>query len=255
MSYNVVTSAVSDFFKKHGGTILTFLSVGGVIGTSYLASKAALKAKNELETLGEDAPLKEKIRTVAPIYIPTVAVGAATIACVLGANTFSRKQQASALAAGAILEQTYKKYKDKAEELLGKGKVEEEIVKDDLDDNPPWDTPDKDKRLFYYNYYENGEYPEYGSYFEATPEEILKAEMELNRIFIIRKKATLKDFFKLLGFDTSKIEGIDNLGWSIDLGSEYYGYSWIDFEHFDTKMEDGLECTIISTPYPPSIFA
>lgn len=244
----MTSNCISHFFRKHGGTILTILSAAGVVGTAYLSGKASIKAKEELETLDKDAPLKEKAKALAPIYVPTAAVGAATILCMFGANGLNRKQQASMLAAGALMEQTYKKYRDKAEELIG-DKIDKLVV-DDLNEDVPLD---KEERLFYYNYYEDGEVPEYGSYFPLTPEKVLKAEMELNRIFILRRSATLNDFFKLLGL--KKVEGGDNLGWSIDLGSEYYGYSWIDFEHFDAKLEDGMECTIITTPFPPTILA
>ena len=145
------------------------------------------------------------------------------------------------------MERTFKKYRDQVTELLG-----DAAAKADLSGDPPADISlDKDERLFYYNYYEDGECPEYGSYFQSTAEKVLKAEMELNRIFIIRRRATLNDFFKLL--DLNPVEGGDNLGWSDEIGEQYYGYSWVDFEHYDVKMEDGMECTIISTPYPPAI--
>ena len=243
-----IQSAISGFFKRHGGTILTCLSAVGVVGTAYLSGRAAVQADKELKTLGEEAPLKEKIKTVAPIYIPTVAAGATTIACMFGANTISRKQQASMLAAGALLEQTYKKYKDKAEELLGANVVEANIAKDEV---PP--ELNKEERLFYFNYYENGEHPEYGSYFNCTVDKVLQAEMEVNRQFILTGQVTLNFFFEQLGL--SSVDGGDDLGWSAELGEEYYGYSWIDFEHFDTKFEDGLECTIINTPFLPSMLA
>ena len=243
-----IQSAISGFFRRNGGTILTCLSAVGVVGTAYLSGKAAVKADKELKTLGEDASLKEKIKTVAPIYILPTAVGATTIACMFGANTISRKQQASMLAAGALIEKAYKKYKDKAEELLGVNVVEANMAKDEV---PP--DLDKDERLFYFNYYEDGEHPEYGSYFNSTVDKVLRAEMEVNRQFILTGQVNLNFFFNQLGINT--VEGGDDLGWSAELGQEYYGYSWIDFEHFDAKLEDGLECTIITTPFLPSILA
>jgi hypothetical protein len=239
--------AISNFFRRNGGTILTCLSSIGVIGTAYLTGKAAIKADKELKTLGEEAPLKEKIRVAAPIYILPAAVGTATIACMFGANGLNRKQQASMLAAGALLEQTYQKYKDKAEELLGKNVVEKNMA----DEVPP--ELNKDERLFYYNYYEDGDHPEYGSYFNCTIEDLLKAEIETQRQFILCGYVTLNFFFDKLGL--KPVEGGDNLGWSAELGHEYYGYSWVDFEHFDTTLEDGLECTIITTPFNPAILA
>ena len=107
--------------------------------------------------------------------------------------------------------------------------------------------------MFYFNYYEDGKHPEYGSYFNATVDKVLRAEMEVNRQFILTGQVNLNFFFNQLGINT--VEGGDDLGWSAELGQEYYGYSWIDFEHFDAKLEDGLECTIITTPFLPSILA
>lgn len=243
MNCDPITSSISRFFNRNGGTILTFLSAAGVIGTAYLSGKAAVKANEELENL-KDATTLEKVKALAPIYIPPVAAGSATIFCMLGANGLNRRQQASMLAAGAIVERTFKKYKDKAEELLGKNIV---------DANNGAEHPDisTESRLFYYNYYVDGDHPEYGSYFESTPEKVLKAEMELNKRFILRGAVTLDDFFKLLNLKAE--EGDNHLGWSKELGDEFYGYSWVDFEHYDAKLEDGLECTIISTPFPPTI--
>lgn len=246
-----IKQCIYTFFRRHGGTILTGLSTIGVVGTAYLSGEATVRAKEELRTLGEDAPLKEKIKALAPIYIPTVATGAATILCMWGANGLNRKQQASMLAAGALMEQTYKKYRDKAEELLGKNVVDAHVAADDISEEHPDLT--KDERLFYYNYYQNGEHPEYGSYFESTVDKVLKAEMELNRQFILGRQVTLNYFFSLL--DLNPVEGGDNIGWSVELGSEFYGYSWIDFEHFDATEADGLEVTIITTPFQPSMLA
>ena len=238
-----ITSSISRFFNKNGGTILTFLSSAGVIGTAYLSGKAAIKANEELKNL-KGATTLEKVKALIPIYAPPVAAGSATVACILGANGLNRRQQASMLAAGAIIERTFKKYKDKAEELLGDGVVDA----NNGDEHPDIST---ENRLFYYNYYVDGDHPEYGSYFESTPEKVLKAEMELNKRFILRGAVTLDDFFKLLNLKAE--EGDNHLGWSKELGDEFYGYSWVDFEHYDAKLEDGLECTIISTPFPPTI--
>lgn len=247
MSFDVIGNSISRFFKRNGGTILTFFSAAGVVATGYLSGKAALAANKEMKNF-QDAPLKEKIRVLAPIYIPPVAAGTATIACMFGANGLNRRQQASMLAAGAVVERTFKKYRGKVEELLG-----DDAIKADICDTPP-DVPlDKDERLFYFNYYEDGENPEYGSYFQSTPEKVLKAEMELNRLFILRRRATLNDFFKLLELKT--VEGGDDLGWSEELGRDYYGYSWVDFEHYDATLDDGLECTIISMPFQPTILS
>ena len=246
MSFESVAYSIGNWFKKNGGMILTCVSAGGVVATGVLAGRAAVKAHEKLKEMPE-ANTKDKIKAVAPIYILPASVGAATVACMFGANHLDRKRQASLLAASAIIEQTYKRYKGKAEELLGAGKVESEIAKDDYDEVKP-EVKD-DETLFYYNYYHDDPTSEYGFYFTASKNDVLRAEYELNRTFNIRETVTLNEFLKLL--NQNPVEGGNEVGWSKELGHDYYGYSWIDFEHFDTTMDDGLECTIITTPFDP----
>lgn len=249
MSFESVAYSIGRFFKKNGGTILTCVAAGGVVGTGVLSGWAAVKAHERLKEK-ENAGTKDKIKSVAPIYAIPASVGAATIACLFGANHLDRKQQASLLAASALVEQTYKRYKKKAEELLGEGKVETEIAKDGCNKRPKVDL-NEDECLFYYNYYHDEPSGEVGFYFTAPKEKVLRAEYELNRTFNIRSVVTLNDFMKLLG--QKEVEGGNEVGWSYELGHDYYGYSWIDFEHWDTKMDDGLEVTIITTPFDPCV--
>ena len=255
MSFESIAYSVGQWFKKNGGTILTCLAAGGVVATGVLSGRAAIKAYEKIESIrtkewektGKEPSIKDKAKAIAPIYILPASVGATTIACLFGANTISRKQQASMLAATAIIEQTYKRYKGKAEELLGNGKVETEIAKEDYGDIHK-EVKD-DECLFYYNYYHDDPTSDYGFYFTANKNDVLKAEYELNRTFNIRETVTLNDFLKLL--NQKEVEGGNEVGWSKELGHDYYGYSWIDFEHYDTTMDDGLECTIITTPFDP----
>lgn len=239
---------IANFFKRNGGTILTCLSSAGVIGTAYLASKAAVKADKELNTLGEDAPIQEKVKTVARIYIPTALAGAGTIACMFGANTLSRKDQASMLAAGALLEQSFKKYRGKAEKLLGRNVVEKELAEDKIDDVP--EDPHNGMKLYFYREAEDIDHPrDYADpdgegFFYAYEGKVYRAEIEINRLFHFRGRATINQYRELLGLDTE--EGGDNLGWTEEIGDEYLGYSWIDFDYDEVTLSNGVTCTIIN---------
>ena len=102
------------FLKKNSATILTITAVAGVIATSILSTKAAIKASRVLmhkeEEKGGKLTLKETIVETWAIYIPTVAIGASTIACVLGANILNKRQQASLVSAYALINSSYKEY-------------------------------------------------------------------------------------------------------------------------------------------------
>lgn len=45
-------------------------------------------------------------------YSPAVAIGASTIACIMGANALNRRQQVALTSAYALDQNSYKEYKD-----------------------------------------------------------------------------------------------------------------------------------------------
>lgn len=118
-------------------TVLTCLGAVGVIATSVLTAKAVPKAsrllKNAEKEKGEELTKVEKVKTAAPAYIPAIVVGASTIACIFGANALNLNQQASLMSAYALLDNSYKEYRKKVEEIYGEeadDRIVEEIAKD-----------------------------------------------------------------------------------------------------------------------------
>ena len=80
-------------------------------------------------------------------------------------------------------------------------------------------------------------------------EEILDAELNINKRFAENGLATLNEFYEFLGLD--KIRGCDLIGWESDSMDEFYNRSWIDFEHQLVELGGGLECYILETPVVP----
>lgn len=256
------------FLKKNSATILTITAVAGVIATSILSTKAAIKASRVLMHKEEEKcgklTLKETIVETWAIYIPTVAIGASTIACVLGANILNKRQQASLVSAYALINSSYKEYKAKLKELYGEdthtniinaiatekcdkvnifaGSSSQQLPSTIVGLEPsciPEIDSDSESRLFYDEYS--------GRYFETTTEKVLLAEYHLNRNYILRGFARLNEFYKFLGLETTDYG--DTVGW--DVCSEIY---WIDFNHRKTIIgddHDGFECCIIEMPYYP----
>ena len=141
MSFEEKVSAVvfksKRFLRKSSPTILTIVGIGGVAATAILSAKATIKAVDILEEVkqGKDEELTtmEKVKAVGPVYIPAIAVGIATAACIAGSNVLNKKQQASLMGSYILLEQTFKEYKDKVIDIHGKEGHEEvvsEIAKD-----------------------------------------------------------------------------------------------------------------------------
>ena len=125
------------FVRRNAPTILTCLGGAGVVATSILAVKATPKAITLLEEAtkekGEELTKLEVIKTAGPAYIPSIVMGASTIACIFGANILNQRRQAALMSAYALLDRSYKDYRRKVADLYGgeaDSKVKEEIAKD-----------------------------------------------------------------------------------------------------------------------------
>lgn len=236
------------FLDKNGATILTCVGAAGVVVTTVLAIKATTKASELLdqaeEEKGEELTNIEVIKVVSPVYIPTAVTGAATIACMFGANVLNKRKQASLVSAYALLDASFKDYKSKVIELYGKDadeKVRSEIAKDHYDGEG--NNVEGDELLFYDQFS--------GRYFESTMANVIKAEYDLNRQMAINNGAYLNEFYEFLGIDT--IKSGNELGWSTGILESMYWAEWVEFDHEKVTMDDGLECYIISMRYEPVI--
>lgn len=256
---------VLKFLKKHSPTILTCIGAVGVVATAVTAVRATPKAIELLENTRrqkwEDAhcptqyakdykltPI-EMAQTAWQCYIPSVLIGAATITCLFGANGLNKRQQATIAGAYIFLDQSYKEYKRKVNELFGEDTdtwVRSEIAKDKVKETDILPSSSDETLLFYEEHY--------GELFERTMLEVQDAEYQLNRKLAIDGDATLNDFFRFLGLDERKVG--DALGWSCETICDASHPAWIDFEHELVTMDDGMECRIITMVEPPvSCFA
>ena len=235
------------FVKKNASTILTCVGGVGVIATAALAVKATPKALERIETAAEEKgePLSkwETVKLAAPVYIPAAAVGASTIACIFGANILNKRHQAALMSAYAFLDNSYKEYKAKVEEIHGEEastRIKEEIVRDKYIDNEIH-LEDPDKELFYDMFSER--------YFESTMADVIKAEYEINKKISSLGGAFVNEFYELL--DIPQLDHGTSMGWSIGSLMSDKWTQWLDFDHKKVIMDDGLECCIITMSSEP----
>lgn len=234
------------FMKRNASTILTGVGAAGVVVTTVMAVKATPKALKLLdaakEEKGEELTKLEVVKTAGPAYIPSILIGASTIACIFGANVLNKRHQAALASAYALVDNSYKEYKKKVEELYGEEadeQVRAEVAKDNYNKKDVIDETDG-KQLFYDEFSER--------YFRSTMETILNAEYELNREVTIGGAAFLNEFYELLGIP--RVDYGDYLGWSAPALHDMYWEAWVDFAHEKVVMDDGLECTIIRMTEP-----
>lgn len=244
------------FLKRNSATILTCVGGVGVIATSIMAAKATPKALKRIEEAEKEKEAEltkmEVVKAASKVYLPTIAVGAATIVCIFGANILNKQQQASLASAYALLDNSYREYKRKLVELYG-----EEAHKNILDSIAAEKAQDT---YIHANYLGTGcdltleehssepklFYDEHSNrYFEATIEQVLTAEYHLNRNYILRGYAYLNELYDFLGIEETDYGSV--LGWApLD-----EGMFWIEFNHHKVTLDDGLEVFIIEMPFAP----
>lgn len=228
------------FLRRNSPTILTFLGAAGVVATSIAAAKATPKAMALLEKTkeekGEELTKLEMVKVAGPAYIPAIAIGASTIACIFGANALNKKTQASIMSAYALLDTSYKQYKSKVKELYGENSdrnVKKEIAKDKFKDN---DININNEKILFFDFYSL-------RYFESTERLVLKAENRVNELLKLYGRASLNDFYESLGMPTA-YTGYE-LWWNVQKCPS------VEFTHDITTMDDGLECCVISMSVEP----
>lgn len=136
-------------FKKHSPEILAVVGTIGVVTSAVMACKATLKvnevldqSKKDLETIKEShehgatphgIPYSEedykKDLTIAytqtgvkyvKLYGPAVAVGVASLACLLGSNHILRKRNVALAAAYTAVDKSFKAYRSRVVDRFGK---------------------------------------------------------------------------------------------------------------------------------------
>ena len=237
---------MKGFFKRNSSTVLTCLGGVGVVATSVLAVKETPKALRLLNQAEEEKGCElttwDKIKVAAPAYIPAALVGISTITCIFGANALNKRNQASLMSAYALLDNSFKQYKAKVEELYGEEAdmcIREEIAKDNYDENL---YPAEDDTLLFYDEYSK-------QYFNAKMEDVIRAEYLLNRNLTFHGHACLNEFYALLKLPQQPYGEI--LGWHYDAIYEIQWFSWVEFNHRKIELEDGMECYILEIQTEP----
>lgn len=231
------------FLKRNSSTILTCIGAAGVVATSVMAVKATPKAMRLLEHAkeekGEELTTLEKIKVAGPAYIPAVTIGASTIACIFGANALNKRTQASLMSAYALVDNAYKEYKHKVQEVLGEEsdrEVVDSIAKDVYEEQKP---VVKENTQLFFDFFSL-------RYFESSYLKVRRAEEELNDLLESQGYVLLNQWYDLLGLEPT--------GYGMELGWYYDYCPYIKFCHNEAVLDDGLECCIISAPDEPTFF-
>lgn len=229
-----------NFVQKNQSTILTALGVAGIVSTSVLTAQATVKAVRKCDAQDKDLELKERFLLTWKFYVPPVAMGVVSAACIIGAHTADTKRNAALAGLYALTEETLQDYRQKVVERLGEKKEEEvygEVVQERLDKNPVNDTQiiltGKGESLCYDSYS--------GRYFKSDIETLRQIQNDLNHDLLGQMWVPINDLYFTIGLEPIKMG--EEIGWTTD--------ELIDMT-FNTKLaKDGTPCLVLDLNASP----
>lgn len=218
-------SAIKESIVNNAPSIFTGLAIGGLVETTILTARATMRIQDEVFDLRETITSKPEpevidyIRTCWRECIPPAITFSATLFCMIAANNAHLRKEASLTALYSLYEGRYRDYKAKNRELYGKEndeRVEKEVLKKEVKNNPPKIFPERAEEYLIYDEITR-------QYFYATYKEKEHAQEQLNRI--LGKESAVSWNYLLSFFKNADHKmNIGNVfGWFLDdTFMEYY---------------------------------
>lgn len=209
-------SKVKDTIGKKSPEILLVVGIVGVVSTAVLAARGATKAadileKKKAEAENGEVEKTEKVKAYAQAYAPAVASGIATIGAIVGSHKLCSDRIASLANAYALVDNSFKVYKEKVKEAIGEKKedsIRDEVVKERLSNNP---VNNSDVVVI-----GTGDVLCFdclsGRYFRSTMNKVQKAVNEVNEVMKSENYISLNELYDYLGLPHIDIG--NELGWS-----------------------------------------
>jgi len=232
---------------KHSPTLLTILSIGGLVTTVVLAVYETPKVldliaderhlREEDENRTEDEPVEmtklEIVKLVWPCYIPAAFMGIATIASIIGANTISTKRNAALTGAYFLSETALKDYQAKVIKTIGANKAQ--LIKEELAQDKVNSIKKNDKTIIITG---DGDVLCLdlisGRYLKSSRDKLKKAENEINHRLITEMWMSLNEMYDYIGLP--HVEMGRSLGY--DLGMD----GILEFDIDTCMSEDDTPC-------------
>ena len=230
-----------NFIGKHSPEILTGIGITGMITSTVLAVKATPKA---LELINAEKESRKKVTTTTlyadnqpyarkeisvepelkPLdiikvawkpYIPSIAIGIASVSCIIGASAVNFKRNAALATAYTISERTLIRYRDKIIDTLG-DKKDKEIMEKVAQDNVNEHKVSNSQVIITSKGNTLCMDAVSGRYFRSDIDKIKKIVNELNRQMIQQNYISLNEFYYEIGLDS--VKNGNEVGWNINDG-------------------------------------
>jgi hypothetical protein len=231
---------VKRIMSKNASDLLLIGGVACILGGGALAIKQTPKAVKLMEEK-KDKDTIEKVKTISPLYIPSIILTGVGIAQIVCSRNITNNKIAAITTAYTVSETAFKTYKEKVKEIVEPEKYEEikrevasEQLKRDPISNKEVIVTTKGDSLIYDNMS--------GRYFKSSINDIERAANYLNRKLRNEMSIDLNDFYLEVGLLPIKI-GCE-VGWHIDEGELEPSFS-------STIAEDGTPCLVLDYDVVP----
>lgn len=268
MEMKKIINKVKFNVVKHSPEILMGLGIAGVITSTVLACRSTLKVQEILdykeenmnnikevlaegrEDYTEEDARKDKtiIMTTTAIrlmklYVPSVIIGAGSIACLLESHNVMRNRNAGLAAALAATTESFKQYRERVTEKYG-DEVDKEMrygIKKEKKEKDGKKTKEEivvgcdEKELSGYARYfnENNINWSYDPQFNLM---FLRQNQNwANDKLISQGYLYLNDVYEALGFPKSKAGQV--VGWVYDPNNNEHGDNYVDFGIYDLNVK------------------
>lgn len=232
-----VSRHATNWIRLHAEDILSVAAGIGVVTTGILSYRAGKNIANreDLSDIPSDNELDRSngrgLGAYRVIAGPVVAAGA-TITCIAGCRAISRKRQASLIAAGAALAESFSAYRDAVHASVGRETrecIEENAVMNAIEFKPDniEDTGTGDV-IFIEEFT--------GRRFKASIEHVQKAINDFTTEYSLYGYGKLNDFYNYLKIPTTNAG--DMLGWQYFDSWYFDNHDEIDF--YDAKLHLGI---------------
>lgn len=228
--------------NKNSPTILTGVSVAGLLTTVIFAVRATPKAMDLIynEQLyrshkGDNKQILKKdiFLLTWKEYVPAAIMGTVTIVCIIGANSINLRRNAALVGLYSLTETTLKEYKHKIVEVLGEKKaqkVTDDIAQDTVARHPVREvivTGKGDTLCFEVLS---------ARYFRSNIEAIRKVQNDINQQLLNDNYVSLNELYDALDLAHTKIG--NDIGWRIYDGQ-------VEFRFSSTLTSDGTPCLVL----------
>lgn len=261
--------------RKHSPEILATVGVVGVVASTVMACKATTKLSeilddtkesiDKIKEVEQDPKYEDKYNAedakkdlsivyvqsgvkIVKLYLPALAIGTASLGCLLASNNILRKRNAALSAAYMTVDKSFKEYRKRVAERFG-DEIEKEIrynIKAQqieetvVDENGNETTVVSEVKAADPNMYSD-----YARFFDEScaawkndPEYnlmFLKAQQQYaNDLLKSRGRLFLNEVYRMLGIDESKAGQV--VGWIYDPECPV-GDNFVDFGIYDMSKE------------------